>query len=432
MASTLRDELASLKIERPESVRSSRSKSSFGGEYRRGGAGLRLLSWLLWLIPLGIIGTAGTFAYRQYDQIRSKPEVTVGLVQKMTTGEAEKLLSAKGYLKSQQQAMIGTKVAGRVEEMLVQEHDEVKEGQLLAVIEHHDLDAMIEQRKANLEKARAELAESEAEFWAKDREEHRSANLVNRKMIPQEEYDKAKSSRDMLAARIDAMKASIKAMEANLKEMNYTLHYQMEIHAPFDGTVVEKQGEVGEIISPMAMSSSLGRSAVVTIADLKRMDVETDISENLMSRIKLGQPAEVSVSANPNKRYQGRLRQIIPMGDRTRGTVKVKVEILDPDDKLFPELAATVHFLPDRQKSQGAQDANRAFLFVPKSAVFQENGHDYVWVVDRKSELKKRQVEVATTREDLARVESGLESGESVVLNPVNTLKDGATVRIAD
>ncbi len=120
----------------------------------------------------------------------------------------------------------------------------------------------------------------------------------------------------------------------------------MHIHAPFDGTVVEKQGEVGEIISPMAMSSSLGRSAVVTLADLAHMDVETDISENMMSRIDVGQPAEVSVSANPNKRYQGRLRQIIPMGDRTRGTVKVKVEILDPDDKLFPELAATVHFLP--------------------------------------------------------------------------------------
>ena len=95
-------------------------------EYRRRGGGLRLLSWLLWLIPLGIVGGAGYVGYRAVRQIRSKPEVTVGLVQKMTTGEAEKLLSAKGYLKSQQQAMIGTKVAGRVEEMRVEEHDQVK------------------------------------------------------------------------------------------------------------------------------------------------------------------------------------------------------------------------------------------------------------------------------------------------------------------
>ena len=218
--------------------------------------------------------------------------------------------------------------------------------------------------------------------------------------------------------------------KANIDEMEYTRKYQMHILAPFDGTVVEKQGEVGEIISPMAMSSSLGRSAVVTLADLNHMDVETDISENMMSRIDLGQPAEVSVSANPNKRYQGRLRQIIPMGDRTRGTVKVKVEIVDPDDKLFPELAATVHFLPF--KTGPAAETNKAYLFVPKSSVFQENGHDYVWVVGKKSQVGKRHVEVATTKEDLARVESGLESGETVVLNPPKSFKENEEVRIAE
>ena len=157
----------------------------------------------------------------------------------------------------------------------------------------------------------------------------------------------------------------------------------MSLYAPFDGTVVEKQGEEGEVITPTAMSSSLGRTAVVTIADLEKMDVETDVSENLISRIALGQPAEVSVSAIPSKHYRGRLRQVIPMGDRTRGTVKVKVEILDPDDKLFPELAATVHFLPS--KTGNSPDAGRSYLFVPKSAVFQENGHDHVWVIGRKN-----------------------------------------------
>jgi hypothetical protein len=118
------------------------------------------------------------------------------------------------------------------------------------------------------------------------------------------------------------------------------------------------------------------------------------------------------------------------MGDRTRGTVKVKVKIVDPDEKLFPELAATVHFLPF--KSGESADANKAYLFVPKSAVFQENGHDFVWVVDKKSRVGRRQVEVATTREDLARVETGLESGEQVVLNPPKALKDQEEVRIAE
>ncbi len=118
------------------------------------------------------------------------------------------------------------------------------------------------------------------------------------------------------------------------------------------------------------------------------------------------------------------------MGDRTRGTVKVKVEIVDPDEKLFPELAATVHFLPF--KTGPAAETNKSYLFVPKAAVFQENGHDYVWVVGKKSRVNKRPVEVATTREDLARVESGLESGETVVLNPPKTFKENEEVRIAE
>ena len=318
---------------------------------------------MLWLIPLSIIGGAGYVGYREYDRVRSKTEVTVGLVQRMTTGEAEKLLSAKGYLKSQKQAMIGTKVAGRVEEMRVREHDQVKSGDILAVIEHHDLLAMIEQRKAGMEKTKADLDESKADLWEKDREANRAERLVAKKMVPQEDYEKASSVRKLAIARVAAIEASLKMTKANIDERCIPAD-QIHILAPFDGTVVEKQGEVGEIISPMAMSSSLGRSAVVTLADLNHMDVETDISENMMSRIDLGQPAEVSVSANPNKRYQGRLRQIIPMGDRPRGTVKVKVEVVDPDDKLFPELAATVHFLPF--KTGPPAETNKAYHFVPQ------------------------------------------------------------------
>ena len=118
------------------------------------------------------------------------------------------------------------------------------------------------------------------------------------------------------------------------------------------------------------------------------------------------------------------------MGDRTRGTVKVKVEILDPDDKLFPELAATVHFLPDRTGQNN--DANRSYLFVPKSAVFQENGHDHVWLVNTNNVVRKKSVEVATTTDALARVESGLDAGQTVVLNPLKALRDNETVRIAE
>ena len=428
MASTLREELASLRIERPEPMyaRTNVRRKAFRG---RGGGGLRLLSWLLWLIPLSLLAIAGVVAYRQYDQIRSRPEVTRGLVQRMTSGEAQKLLSAKGYLKSQHQAMIGTKIPGRVERMYVKEGMKVKKGDTLAVIEHNDMKALLASREAQLQRNEAELEEARADLWEKEREERRLTRLFAQRSVTPEDYEKGVAGHKKAKARVAALEAGIKLTQANIQEIQATIT-TMSLYAPFDGTVVEKQGEEGEIITPTAMSSSLGRTAVVTVADLEKMDVETDISENLLSRVALGQPAEVSVSAVPSRRYRGRLRQVMPMGDRTRGTVKVKVEILDPDDKLFPELAATVHFLPS--KTANSPDANRSFLFVPKSAVFQENGHDHVWVIGPKTSVRKRPVEVATTTDALARVESGLEAGESVVLNPIKTLRDDEIVRIAD
>ena len=388
-----------------------------------GGGGLRLLSWLLWLIPLSIIGGAGYVGYREYDRVRSKPEVTVGLVQRMTTGEAEKLLSAKGYLKSQKQAMIGTKVAGRVEEMRVQEHDQVKTGDILAVIEHHDLLAMIEQRKAGLERTKAELEESKADLWEKDREANRAERLVAKKMVPQEDYEKASSVRKMAVARVAALEASLKMMKANIDEMEYTRKYQMHIVAPFDGTVVEKQGEVGEIISPMAMSSSLGpvggghpcRSESHGRRD--RHLGEHDVADRPGSARGGLRRAPIPTSgtrAGCGRSSRWATARAAPSRSRWRSSI--------PTTSFFPSWRRPSTSCPSRPVPQAETD--KAYLFVPKSAVFQENGHDYVWVVGKKSQVNKRHVEVATTKEDLARVESGLESGETVVLNPPKSFKD--------
>jgi RND family efflux transporter MFP subunit len=277
-------------------------------------------------------------------------------------------------------------------------------------------------------KTEAELVEARVDQKLKDREAARAGRLAAQRSLSAEEADRSEAAKGMAEARVQSILASLELQKSNVREIEETIH-NMSLFAPFNGTVVQKEGEEGEIINPSAFSSSTGRSSVVTLASLEQMEVETDVAENLLSRIALGQPAEVSVSAVPDKHYQGRLRQIIPMGDRSRGTVKVKVEILDPDDQLFPELVATVHFLPD--KAVKNPNANKSYLFVPKSAVFEEAGHSYVWVLGPKSKVSRRKVEVAPTNDDLARVESGLESGDSVVLSPPKTLREDEVVTVA-
>ena len=428
MAGTLRDDLASLKIDRD--VRDNGSTKR-GVRTRGSDRGIGLLSLLLWMIPLGLVGFGANYAYKQYEQLRNKTEVTVGLVQTMTTGEAEKLLSAKGYLKARKQAMIGTRIPGRVKKINVVEGDEVQEGALLAELEHVDMDHLLESRRHQVSKTKADLAEARADLKEKQWEADRAERLDSRKMVSPEEYQKAAATAKMAEARVAGLEAQIKLQESSVKESEANIEY-MKIFAPFTGTVVDKQGEVGEIINPMSMSSTSGRSAIVTLASLGTMDVEADVAENLLSRIKEGQPAEVSVSAIPDRRFTGSLYKIIPMSDRTRGTVKVKVEIHEHHPRLYPELVATVHFLPMPKKEGVAQPASQSYVFMPKAAVFEENGHSYAWVVGDKSKVSKRQVEVAVTNDELARVETGLKSGESVVVNPPKTLRENETVKVAE
>jgi RND family efflux transporter MFP subunit len=233
----------------------------------------------------------------------------------------------------------------------------------------------------------------------------------------------------MAAAKVKALEASLKIQAAMVQETKQLVD-DMSIRAPFDGTVTKKGAELGETILLGGMGAASGRGSVATLADLDHLEVETDISETYLSRIAVGQPAEISVSAVPDRHYRGRLDRIIPMGDRTRGTIKVMVEVLDPDEHLFPELVATVHFLPDEAVNN--PNAGKTFLFVPKAALVEENGHMHAWVVDPKGIVARRQVEVVVTTDDLARVEKGLTAGEQVVVQPSKALADGQQVKIAE
>lgn len=433
MSSSLRDDLASLRIERRGTAAASPSPAPMPASNAavrvQRDRGMRALSLLIWLVPLAILGAGGVVVYRQFEQLKPKQEVSVGLVQAMTVGEAETLLSAKGYIRSHNQAEIGAKMPGRVEAIMVEEGSRVKKGDVLAVLEHNDLKAQLLSREGMLLRTQAELEEAQADLHLKELRARRRTQLQSRGTVTGEELEQVLADRNMAEAQVHALEASLKVQEAMVKESLQLIEY-MSIRAPFDGTVTKKGAEVGETILLGGMGAASGRGSVATLADLDRLEVETDIAETYLSRIVVDQPAEISVTAVPGRHYRGRLDRIIPMGDRTRGTIKVMVEVLDPDQHLFPELVATVHFLPD--KAVNNPNAGKTFLFVPKAALVEENGHAQVWVVDAQGTVRRRRVAVVESTDDLARVEKGLTAGESVILQPPKTLSEGEQVKVSD
>lgn len=435
---SLREELSSLRIERTapahhdqpprhqdrtlpraESYRPARAAKARGG-------GRKVLSALLWLIPLALLGGLAKVGWDHAQQLRPRPMVTLEVVREMSSPVAEQLMTAKGYLKSHNQALVGAKVPGRILRLLVEEGMKVKKGDLLAVLEHPELDAALESRKAEVQRAEAALKEAGSDFANKDLKAKRTEYLIRKNFASAEARDQANSDSAMASARIAAMQADLMLARSQVVEAQTAID-NMEIHAPFDGTILKKEAEAGETISTMSMGGSNTRSAIANLADLEHMEVEADVSEGLLSVLTIGQPADVEVSAFPDRRYRGRVQRIIPMGDRSRGTVKVMIEILDTDGRLFPELVANVHILP--VAGEEATEAAESALYVSQDAIVQDGGRSYAWVLDPSQAVHKRPVEVTDGRNNLARIEKGLKADEKVVLKPSKDLREGELVR---
>lgn len=413
--SNLRDELTSLRIDRT-----------------RG----RQTSWVasvLWiLLGLGLLGSAaGTGYWALKDRLFPLTVVKVESVRVMTLGQARTELTATGYLESRWQAAVGAKVPGRIADIPVEEGSEVKAGDVLAELEHSDLDAMLASRQVAVTVAEAELAEAGFNLTQAKRDYEREKKLFSRKAGTESAVEKAEMAQEAAEAVLQARTASVAAAKNAVVEANEAVR-NMFIYAPFDGTVVTKDAEVGESIMPGGMGASSGRGSVITLAKLDQLEVDTDVKEDYLGQIHKGQPTEVVVDAAPDRRYRGRLREIIPMGDRTRGIVKVKVSILDSDERLFPELSATVHFLPDDAEDDAANPGEKKGVFVPMAAIQELDGEKYVWQLTGDRVKKTAITTKGEPHDGLIAVGDELSGGDLVIADPPPGLQENEQVKPAE
>jgi len=324
--------------------------------------------------------------------------------------QAGAVLVASGYVVAQRKAAVASKGTGRLVYLGAVEGDRVRAGQVIARIEDADVKAQLAQAQANVQLSRAELHDAER-------------SLARERLLGDSGFS-SQASFDAAEARYQRVKAGIAAAEAAVDAAQVALENTV-IRAPFDGTVLTKNADVGEVVAPLA-ASAFSKSAVVTVADLRSLQVEADVAESNLEAISPDQPCEIVLDAYPDVRYPGVVAKIVPTADRAKATVQVKVAFRSYDARVLPEMSAKVHFLP--RPSRVAVDT-QPVLVVPGTAVTERNGRSVVFVVERGRAVEVPVVAGRKVGSSVA-IREGLRPGLQVVDSVSARLRGGAKVTV--
>ncbi|OGC79835.1 MAG: hypothetical protein A2145_03560 [candidate division Zixibacteria bacterium RBG_16_40_9] len=366
--------------------------------------------WWRWVLGLSIIPILVIVYLLVMRQVAPGLSVQVGTATLLSGSQAQALLTASGYVVAQRQAAVSSKATGRLEYIGVVEGDKVKTGEVIARLENADIAAELERAKADLSLARAESTEAALFF-------ERQKKLYETALISKLEFEMAEGRYKKAVASVESHRAEVKAAEVAFEN---TL-----IRAPFDGTVLTKSAEVGEMVAPFAAATS-SRGAVVTIADMNSLEVEADVAEANIERVKPGQPCEITLDAYPDTRYPGKVSKIVPTADRTRATVLVKVAFSKRDQRVLPEMSAKISFLPETAKLNSENQST--VVAVPNSAVTNRSGVKMVFLLDGNT-VKSVPVTTGKVLGDLTEIKEGVKPGDRVVLFPPGNLASGVKVK---
>jgi RND family efflux transporter MFP subunit len=397
--SDLKGELASLRIDRDRP------------------AERRLWRWpVLLLIPVALV-LGGLYALRAR-QAFSALEVETAratVVRPSAASAGAPILTASGYVVARRKAVVSAKIQGRLSQLRVEEGSRVGQGEVIARLESNDYEAQVQRARAALQRAQADLAESQ-------RQVDLARRLTAERIMSTDQLQTAESRARVNEAAVSQARAEVAFAVATLANT--------VIRAPFAGTVVKKMAEVGESVAPIppGVNISTSSGAIVALADLDTLEVEADVSESNVAKLSPDQPAEVTVEAFPDRRYRAVLRQVIPTADRTKATVQVKVTILDKDAQLKPEMSAKVTF-EEPAKRATATEPLAPVVMVPKEAVVSRDGKSVVFEV-RDGKVRARPIVPGGERQGQVVVREGLAGSETVVVRPPETLKEGDAVRV--
>ena len=391
---TPRDDLAALRIDRDAPLRAGRS--------RRG--------WLVALLLAALFAAVSLVAYR----------LTIGRVARVRVAYAEavapgavpsgELLTGSGYVVTGDRYIsLGVRVPSRIERYLVEEGEEVQAGAPLVQLDPRQYEAALASAKADLVHARADVL-------LRRKEEERAHELFARGVGSQADVDVADN-------RLRVAEAEVARLEANVARLQVDLEDTV-VRAPTSGVILEKLKEVGEIAVPGGFA---GSGDLVRMANLEDMRAEVDVNEADLARVRLGQPAQVTPDAYPDRRYDARVEKMYPQINRQKGTLKIEVKIEKPDAWLKPDMSVRIGFLAEKAAETAS---TRPSVLAPREAVRSEGGASFAWVVTE-GRLRRQPIETAgASGTDRVVVSSGLSGGEALVVGDAVGLREGQRVDV--
>lgn len=331
-------------------------------------------------------------------------------------------LNASGYVVAQRKASVASKVTGNLEWIGVEEGSRVTEGQVIARLENKDAVAAKDQAEARLATVRTDLDQAKAELNDATLAYNRQKSLLKEGIVSQSDFDIATARYQRAKAAVSGAQSGIEGAKAALRGAAVNLDYTY-IRAPFDAVVLTKNADVGDIITPLGAAAS-SKSAVVSIADMRSLLVEVDVSESNLTKVKFGQPCEIQLDALPDSRFRGAVHMIVPTADRSKATVLVKVRFLDNDSRILPEMSAKVAFLTRTPVSEDMKPK----VGISSAAVRNKDGRKVVYLL-KDGKAVETPITVGPALGDMVEVLSGLKGGEKIIIRPLDKMRNGSRVK---
>jgi RND family efflux transporter MFP subunit len=371
------------------------------------------------ILLIAVVAGAAYFTHN------SAPVVEVAAAQKAGTGPTA-LLNASGYVTPRRRATIAAKITGRVVGVYFDEGVHVKEGQILAKLDDSDVRRALDSAVADRNSTQAQIADYQVQLKNAELLVHRSEELKTAGVQSQEILDNAVTSADSLRAKIALTKEQVAASVARINEAQQAVDNTV-IRAPFDGIVVSKDAQVGEMVSPISAGGGFTRTGIATIVDMNSNEIEVDVNEAYIARVVPGMPVTATLDAYPDWQIPSKVRTVIPTADRQKATVKVRISFLKLDPRILPDMGVKVTFLGEEPKKQAG--AIEPVASIPASALRDENGAKIVFLV-KDNKLERRAVKPGNTRGADVEILAGLVPGDTVVTTGPPNLHDGETIQL--